>query len=65
MSTAAIIGIKRGRTIRSIYCHNDGDLFGVGVILDHEYNYESRIEKLIEGGDISSLGILLIPHPLI
>lgn len=30
MSTAAIIGIKRGRTIRSIYCHNDGDLFGVG-----------------------------------
>lgn len=64
MSTAAIIGIKRGRTIRSIYCHNDGDLFGVGVILDHEYNYESRIEKLIEGGDISSLGILLIPDPL-
>lgn len=64
MSTAAIIGIKRGRTIRSIYCHNDGDLFGVGVILDHEYNYESKIEKLIEGGDISSLGILLTPDPL-
>ena len=33
MSTAAIIGIKRGRTIRSIYCHNDGDLFGVGSYL--------------------------------
>ena len=56
MSTAALIGIKRGHTIRTIYCHNDGNLFGVGVILDHEYNYEAKIEELIKGGDISSLG---------
>ena len=64
MSTAAIIGIKRGRTIRSIYCHNDGDLFGVGVVLDQEYDYEAKIEELIKGGDISSLGIMLTPDPL-
>lgn len=64
MSTAAIIGIKRGRTIRSIYCHNDGNLFGVGVTLDHEYNYDARIDELINGGDISSLGIMLTPDPL-
>lgn len=64
MSTAALIGIKRGHTIRTIYCHNDGNLFGVGVILDHEYNYEAKIEELIKGGDISSLGTLLTPDPL-
>lgn len=64
MSTAAIIGIKRGRTIRGIYCHNGGDLFGVGVTLDQEYNYEARIDELINGGDISSLGIMLTPDPL-
>lgn len=65
MSTAAIIGIKRGRTIRSIYCHNDGDLFGVGVVLDHEYDYEVKIEELIKGGDISSLGIMLTPRSIV
>ena len=64
MSTAAIIGIKRGRTIKGIYCHNDGDLFGVGVILDHEYKYEAEIDELIKGGDISSLGTMLTPDPL-
>lgn len=64
MSNAAIIGIKRGRTIRSIYCHNDGDLFGVGVILNYEYDYEAKIDELIKGGDISSLGVLLTPDPL-
>ena len=36
----------------------------MGVILDHEYNYEAKIEELIKGGDISSLGTLLIPDPL-
>lgn len=64
MSTPAIIGIKRGRTIRGIYCHNDGNLFGVGVTLNHEYNYEARIDELINGGDISSLGIMLTPDPV-
>ena len=64
MSTAAIIGIKQGRAIRSIYCHNDGGIFGVGAILSHEYNYEARIDELIKGGDISSLGVLLTPDPL-
>lgn len=64
MSTAAIIGIKRGRTIKGIYCHNDGNLFGVGVTLDHEYNYEARIDELTNGGDISSLGIMLTPDPV-
>lgn len=64
MSTAAIIGIKRGHTIKSIYCHNDGGIFGVGAILSHEYNYEARIDELIKGGDISSLGVLLTPDPL-
>ena len=64
MSTAAIIGIKRGRTIRGIYCHNDGGIFGVGAILNQEYTYEAKVQELIEGGDISSLGILLTPDPL-
>lgn len=59
-----MIGIKRGRTIRGIYCHNDGNLFGVGVTLNQEYNYEARIHELINGGDISSLGIMLTPDPL-
>ena len=64
MSTAAIIGMKQGRTIRGIYCHNDGGIFGVGAILNQEYTYGARIDELINGGDISSLGIMLTPDPL-
>lgn len=64
MSTAAIIGIKRGHTIKSIYCHNDGNLFRVGTILNQDYTHEAKIEELMNGGDISSLGALLTPDPL-
>ena len=62
MSTACVIGTKRkDGTILGIYCHNDGMPRRVGYILYHHYSDLDRLNALIAGGDISSLGSRLNP----
>ena len=57
MSTRCRIGIEnKNGTITSIYCHHDGYLEGVGEILVNHYKAEEKIRKLMELGDMSSLG---------
>lgn len=57
MSTRCRIGLEKAdKTIKSIYCHFDGYPEGVGKTLKEHYNDPAKIEKLLELGDISSLG---------
>jgi hypothetical protein len=56
MSTRSRIAIEnQDGTVDSIYCHFDGYLEGVGKTLFNHYDQE-KLEKLLELGDISSLG---------
>ena len=54
MSTHAIIGIKLGDEIKSIYCHYDG--YSIGPTLKEYYNDSDLANKLIALGSISCLG---------
>ena len=57
MSTRSRIAIeKQDGTVESIYCHFDGYLSNNGEILQNHYSTKDKMEKLIELGDISSLG---------
>lgn len=57
MSTRCLIGIEYDdKTIRYIYCHHDGYLAGVGKTLQEDYKDIEKIEKLLNLGDMSSLG---------
>jgi hypothetical protein len=56
MSTRSRIAIEtESGIVKSIYCHFDGYVSGVGKMLYNHYDKE-KLEKLIELGDISSLG---------
>lgn len=56
MSTHAHIGIiESDRTIKAIYCHNDGYLEHIGYILTKYYNTKEKVKELIKLGNISSL----------
>ena len=55
MATRSRIAIEnQDGTVKSIYCHFDGYLSGVGKTLFNHYDKE-KLEKLIELGDISVL----------
>jgi hypothetical protein len=55
MATRSRIAIENeDGSVKSIYCHYDGYLSGVGKTLFNHYDKE-KLEKLIELGDISSL----------
>lgn len=57
MSTRSGIGIEHDdRRITGIYCHFNGGLAGVGRILLAHYADRSKLQQLVSGGDISSLG---------
>ena len=57
MSTRCRIGIEnKDGTITSIYCHHDGYPEVVGEIFVNHYKTEEKIRKLLELGDMSSLG---------
>lgn len=57
MSTRSRIGMKMpDGTIKSIYCHWNGYPEGVGKTLEKYYQDPKKVEKLLELGDISSLG---------
>jgi hypothetical protein len=56
MATRSRIAIEnQDGTVKSIYCHWDGYLSNNGKILFDHFDRE-KLEKLIELGDISSLG---------
>jgi hypothetical protein len=56
MSTRARIAIEnQDKTVDSIYCHFDGYVDSIGKTLFEHYDPE-KLEKLLELGDISSLG---------
>lgn len=56
MGTHAVIAIQYNENIHAVYCHWDGYLAGVGSILKEHYTNEEKIDKLMECGDMSSLG---------
>lgn len=64
MSTRSEICIvdKNGK-VRGIYCHFDGYLSGVGKTLKNYYKDEKTVNKLIDLGDISTLGKKIDPDP--
>lgn len=43
------------KAYKVIYCHFDGYVKGVGAILDSNYDIESKVDALLNLGDISSL----------
>ena len=53
ISTIAKLG-KDG-IIKAVYCHSDGYLEHVDRVLDGHYRDESKVDELLEHGDISSL----------
>lgn len=56
MSTRSRIGIQDADgTIRSIYCHFDGYLEGVGAELAESYTDPAKVEALVALGNLSSL----------
>ena len=57
MSTRSRIGCTQcDGTIKSVYCHSDGYLDGVGKTLLESYCDPTKIDALIALGDLSSLG---------
>jgi hypothetical protein len=56
MSTRCLIAEKVHDGYRAIYCHNDGYPGGVGVTLQNYYRTTTKIELLLNQGDISILG---------
>lgn len=57
MSTRSQIAMEMpDKTIRSVYCHSDGYLEGVGMTLMEFYRDPAKVEQLIALGGISSLG---------
>lgn len=57
MSTRSdiVVHLASGRWAR-IYCHSDGYLEGVGATLFEHYTDQTKIEKLVALGDLSTLG---------
>jgi len=64
MSTRCRIGIQNeDGTITSIYCHHDGYIAYVGKCLVDFYPDEPTIRKLMELGDMSSIGTTPTDNP--
>lgn len=56
MATRSLIGsIQNNGTVKTIYCHWDGYPGHNGEMLLNHYNTPSKVEELIEQGDLSSL----------
>lgn len=56
MSTRSIIGFIKDGFYYSIYCHHDGYLSYNGRILLECYTDFDKVENMVNGGDMSSLG---------
>lgn len=57
MATRSYIGkVQTDGKIKAVYCHRDGHLSNNGAILQYCYQNESKIDQLLDLGDLSSLG---------
>ena len=56
MATRSHIGIKNGNSVRYVYCHYDGYPEYNGRLLLQNYTTVEKVNELIDGGDLSSLG---------
>jgi hypothetical protein len=57
MATRSTISVLNDDgSVKTVYCHWDGYLEGVGKTLLENYNTKEAADKLISGGAISSLG---------
>jgi len=60
MGTHSFIGKQKlDGTVRAIYCHWDGYPGHVGRLLGNYYNEETKIDDLLNLGDLSSLSTTL------
>ena len=55
MATRSVITKLDNKGAKAIYCHSDGYLEHVGRVLDGHYRDESKVDELLEHGDVSSL----------
>ena len=55
MATRSVIAKLDNKGAKAIYCHSDGYLEHVGRVLDGNYRDESKVDELLEHGDVSSL----------
>jgi hypothetical protein len=58
MGTRSYIGMEKMGRVEYVYCHWDGYPSYNGVMLQEHYTDEQKIQKLLDMGDISSLGAL-------
>ncbi|MEI2414370.1 hypothetical protein V8V50_10640 [Ligilactobacillus salivarius] len=65
MSTNAMIFKMDNNKVRGIYCHWDGYPDYVGAILRDSYQKPSKVDSLINLGEISSLGDEISVHPFV
>jgi len=65
MSTRSYIAkeLPNGK-YKTIYCHFDGYIDGVGVLLNDIYNTEKQVDKILALGNLSSLDVVLEPNKL-
>ena len=57
MATRSIIGqVQTNGKIKTIYCHWDGYLEGVGQTLANYYDTDEKVSELVALGDLSTLG---------
>lgn len=56
MSTRSVIGFIKDGFYYSIYCHHDGYLSHNGRILLECYTDFDKVERMVNGGSMSSLG---------
>lgn len=61
MSTRSTITLSTKDGYKSIYCHYDGYLTGVGTMLQQYYDTQEKVEALIALGSLSSLSERLAP----
>ena len=55
MAIRSVIAKLNNKGAKAIYCHSDGYLEHVGRVLDGHYRDESKVDELLEHGDVSSL----------
>ena len=58
----AIICLETRYGVRGIFCNSDGSLSKIENILLSAYRKRKKVEFLISGGNIFSLGYFLKPH---
>lgn len=61
MSIRSTITLSTKDGYKSIYCHYDGYLAGVGTMLTKHYNTQEKVEELIALGSLSSLNKRIAP----